>query len=175
VLLLKTALCLPLLAAIAADPAMAQDAIPEKLDGYGGIVTQCVVHTRKAFAGIMCDGLVKAVADEAGKAGMDHAHLGSADWTKGDADYLGPDAGTAIVNPLYLTFYLRGTDGNPAGAHAWASLYAPVDAPLSGRLVIWEGATLGSGPPEPVAAAVADSVAGKMRPVIAALGKSMAN
>ena len=156
--------------------ASAQDTIPAKLAGYDGVVSQCVVHTKKAFAKTMCDALAKAAGAEAGKADIRHVHLGSADWTDGPGAYLEPSADAGFQKPLYLTFYLRGTDGNPAGAHAWASLYARQDdAELPGRLVLWEGATLGSGPPKAVAAAVANAVAEKMKPVFKALGEAMAD
>lgn len=160
--------------------ALAQDQLPDKLPGYDGIVSQCVIHTKKAFADIMCGGLVGAAATGTAKAGIRHMHLGSADWTGDTTDYLAPAPDSGFESPLYLTFYLRGTDGNPAAAHAWASLYIPHEGaagpglPLPGKLVLWEGATLGSGPPKPVAAAVANAVSEKLKPVFVSLGEAMA-
>ncbi len=171
---MKALVCSALASVVLTGTALAEDAIPEKLTGHDGVVTQCVFHTDKAFAKIMCDDLAKAAASQAKKVGIREMHLGSADWTGDATEYLQPAADSGFESPLYLTFYLRGTDGNPAAAHAWASLYVPDTAMTpTGRLVLWEGATLGSGPPKPVARAVAGAVAKKMQPVFEALGSAM--
>lgn len=148
----------------------------ENLTGFDGIITHCVSSTDKKYAITMCDALVADAKKQAEAQSLGHAHLGTVDWTAGGGEEPALPGDLAMTSPLHLAFYIRGTDGNPAGASATAQFFVPYTAaiengstPREGRLVIWQDATLGSGPPKATAAAVAGAVGKKMGSVFDAL------
>ena len=149
----------------------------ENLAGFDGVVTHCISSTDKKFAVTMCNDLVAAAKKQAAARSLRHVHQGTVEWTAaGGAEPALPDD-LDIAMPLHLAFYIRGTDGNPAGAVATAQFFVPYGAASEGgetrregRLVIWQDATLGSGPPKATADSVSTAVSKKMTHVFEALG-----
>jgi hypothetical protein len=167
-------LCATLVAGLV-PPALANPLAPDNLRGFDGIVTHCVSSTDKTFAITMCDRLVDSAKKQTEAIAMSHVHLGTVDWTPGGGTEPDLPSGPEMKKPLHLAFYLRGTDGSPAGAIATAQFFVPYnegpgEAPGEGRLLIWQDATLGSGPPKATALSVADGVSKKMKSVFDALG-----
>ena len=166
------------------SPAMADALTPANLQGFDGLLTRCVISTDRKYAGKMCDRLVAAAQNEAKTNAISHHHAGTDDW---DSGMVGPTApaDSEFKNPLWLTFFIRGTGGDVPGALARASFHVPyaaavekgddAGAPREGQLVIWEESIIGSGPAKQLGPAVADAVAKKMSPVFAALAKANLN
>jgi hypothetical protein len=157
---------------------LASSLSPEALAEFDGIVTHCVSSTDKKFAVAMCDKLVASARKQAEAQSLAHLHLGTVDWTAGGGEEPSLPEDIGIKYPLHLAFYIRGTDGNPAGASATAQFFRPLEItgasgnpPLQGRLLIWQDGTLGSGPPGPTANAVAAAVGKKMSSVFDALAE----
>lgn len=166
---------LALAAGLAALPARAQEVsiAPGAFAGFDGISAECIIHTPDKFADGACAALFKAASAGAQKAGINFSEAGTANWEDvpvKDRKHLDPPAG-GPAKPVRLTFFIRGAQSDRiTGGFMRAVMWTPAEAEgRSGKLVLWEAATLGAGPRKGLRAAVVKSIADKLETPFAAL------
>ncbi len=171
----RTRATLALAASLLALPAQAQEVTiaPGAFAGFNGISAECIIHTPDKFADGACAALFKAAAAGAQKAGISLAQAGTANWEDvpvKDRKHLDPPAG-GPAQPVRLTFFIRGAQSDRiTGGFVRAVMWTPATAEgRPGKLVLWEAATLGTGPRKGLRAAVVKSIAEKLETPFAAL------
>lgn len=166
---------LALAAGLAALPAKAQEVsiAPGAFAGFDGISAECIIHTPDKFADGACAALFKAAAAGAEKAGVTLVEAGTVNWEDvpvKDRKHLDPPA-CGPAQPVRLTFFIRGAQSDRiTGGFVRAVMWTPAQAEgRSGKLVLWEASTLGTGPRKGLRAAVVKSIADKLDTPFAAL------
>ncbi len=159
--------------------ANADEATIANFSGLDGIKASCIVSTKRKYAIKMCAALAengKNLADVngvkfffAGSRFTDEAKLAQT------SDSL---LKLEINNPLNVEFFIRGTEGNTAGASI--RIVASVDyqqaidkavasnsqAPRSGKLVLWEEAAVANGPANRMGKALSAHMTRKLKTLI---------
>ena len=164
----RTARCL-ILAAIAAGPlvplASAQE-VPVAagaFKGFDGISAECIVHTPDKFAQTACETLFKEAAKQAGQAEVTLVKAGVTNWEGvpvEDRKHVEPPTDANMAKPLRLTFFIRAAQSDRiTGGYVRAALWVPAE---TGKLVLWEAATLGTGPRKGLRAAIIKDVTAKL-------------
>jgi len=144
------------------------------LKGFDGIIAECIVQTPDAFATGICKMLFAAAAKQADRAGVKLVQAGSQVWEDvkvEDRVHLEPPAGSDLASPVRLTFFVRGAHTNSiTGGYTRIALWTPAEIQgRSGKLVLWETATMGTGPRNGLRAALVKTVVGKLETPFTAL------
>ena len=157
-------------------PAAAQElpVAPGAFKGFDGISAECIVHTPDKFGQTACDALFKAAQSAADGANIKLVRAGVTNWDGvpvSDRKHLEPPADGGLTSPVRLTFFIRGANSdNVTGGFIRAARWTPATAGnRTGKLVLWETATLGTGPRTRLRAAIIKDIAGKLDTPFAAL------
>ena len=157
-------------------PAIAQElpVAPGAFNGFDGISAECIVHTPDKFGQTACDVLFKAAQSAADSAGVKLVRAGVANWDGvpvSDRKHVEPPAGAGLASPVRLSFFIRGANSdNVTGGFIRAAMWTPATTSgRTGKLVLWETATLGTGPRKQLRAAIIKDIAGKLGTPFAAM------
>ena len=147
---------------------------PGTLKGFDGISAECIVQTPDAFATGACKMLFSGASKQADKAGVVFIQAGTQVWEGVDVKdraHLELPAGSKLTSPLRLTFFVRGAHTNDiTGGFTRIALWIPakVDG-RTGKLVLWETSTIGTGPRKGLRTALIKQIVGKLATPFSAL------
>jgi hypothetical protein len=169
-------LALAVAIALPALPVQSQELpiLPGAMTDLDGISAECIVQTPDRFAETACASLFKAAGTLAKNAGITLVEAGTTNWEGvpvPDRKHLDPPAG-GLAKPVRLTFFIRGAQSDRiTGGYMRAVMWLPAE---TGKLVLWEAATLGTGPRKGLRTAVIKSVTEKLEAPFAAFASDNA-
>ncbi len=147
---------------------------PGAFKGFDGVSAECIVQTPDAFATGTCKMLFASAARHAGKAGVKMVQAGTQVWEDVDVKdraHLELPAGSELASPVRLTFFVRGANSSGVtGGFTRMAIWTPAEVDgRKGKLVLWETATLGTGPRNGLRKALVKSVAAKLEAPFSAI------